>query len=367
MTQIGLIVNPIAGLGGSVGLGGTDGIAEEAVSRGAVPRASERTERALAPLQGLRDRVEFLSCGGRMGDGLLRQMGFATVVVCEPGFASTGEDTARAAREMEARGAELIVFAGGDGTARDVCRAVGGRVPALGVPAGVKIHSPVYASTPAAAGALLELFVRGEAAFYREAEVLDIDEEAYRRGVVEVRLYGYLRVPWQRRFLQGRKSPSPVNEQTAQNNIARDILDSMEPDTFYIIGPGTTTRALMERMGLECTLIGVDLVRNRELVANGLGEQELLRLIGDSPAKIVVTPIGGQGYLFGRGNQQLSPAVLGRVGKEGIIVAATQEKLAGLRGAPLLVDTGSNAADDMLRGYIRITVGYREQTIYPLR
>lgn len=196
---------------------------------------------------------------------------------------------------------DLILFAGGDGTARDVYQAVELASPCVGIPAGVKIHSPVYAKNPRAAGRLALLWLTGKLSMTQEEEVLDIDEEQYRKEHINTRLYGYLRVPKERTLTQNKKAPSPLSDAAAMESIAYEAIRQMEPDTYYIIGAGTTTRGIMEVLGLKNTLIGVDLIRNKELVANDLGGKELLSYIKGKKAKMIVTITGGQGYLFGRG------------------------------------------------------------------
>jgi predicted polyphosphate/ATP-dependent NAD kinase len=273
-------------------------------------------------------------------------------------------------------GVDLLLFAGGDGTARDVYEAVGLEQPALGIPAGVKIHSAVYATSPASAGELARLYLQGRVRSLREAEVMDIDEEAFRQGSLQARLYGYLRVPFRTSLVQSQKVPSS-GEAVALGAIAEDVADKMEPGVLYIIGPGTTTRAIAQELGLEKTLLGVDVVeagpwsedrqrRTARLVATDANEAQLLALLeehGDRGARIVVTPIGGQGYLFGRGNQQISPRVIERVGRQNIIVVSTADKLHALGAQPLLVDSGDRAVDEMLSGYIMVVTGYREQAV----
>jgi predicted polyphosphate/ATP-dependent NAD kinase len=277
---------------------------------------------------------------------------------------TTAEDTQAAAGEMAAAGVDLILFAGGDGTARNVCDAIGETVPVVGVPAGVKIHSAVYAVTPGSAGQVAAGFLEGALTETRAAEVMDIDEDAFREGIVAARLYGYLLVPEERQLLQSVKSGGIQAEKHALRGIAEDLIAGMEDDDgYYLIGPGTTTRSLMERLDLENTLLGVDVIRRGQLVAKDVSEARLLEILGQDRATIVVTVIGGQGHVFGRGNQQLSPRVLRQVGRKNIVIIATKEKLVSLSGRPLLVDTGDDALNRELSGYMRVTTGYREYAV----
>lgn len=365
--RVGLIVNPIAGIGGRVGLKGSDGatIQRRAFELGAVPEASRRAAEALLQLDPIRDQLDLLTCPGEMGQDAAEECGFAPRVI---GSIRTGETTARdtrdAAQEMARLGASLLLFAGGDGTARDICDTIGEQVAVVGIPAGVKIHSAAFGVNPRCAGDLALAYLTGRVGRLRTAEVMDIDEGAVRRGVVAARLTGYLRVPYRSRLLQGLKSASPAGELGAMRLIAGDVLGRMEADCYTILGPGTTTRAIAERLGLPKTLIGVDVVANGKVVAADANEKQLLALIEGRSAMMVVTPIGGQGYLFGRGNQQLSWRVIREVGKEKIMVVSTPSKIASLRGRPLWVDTGDRAVDESLQGYVKIITGYKEQIVY---
>jgi predicted polyphosphate/ATP-dependent NAD kinase len=257
-----------------------------------------------------------------------------------------------------------LLFAGGDGTAGDIYNAIGDGLPVLGIPAGVKIHSAVYATNPASAGDLAVSYLRGKVSNLREAEVMDIDEEAFRQGVVSAKLYGYLRIPFERRLVQGLKAPSSPGEQAAMAAIAADVVSNMEDGWLYIIGPGTTTRAITSRLGLDKTLIGVDVVTAGKMIAADVNESQLLKLVEGRKAKIVVTPIGGQGCIFGRGNQQISPTVIEKVDRDNIIVVSTSGKIHSLGGRPLWVDTGDRKVDEMLSGYIRVVTGYNERIVY---
>ena len=366
MFRLGLVVNPVAGMGGRVGLKGTDGADCLARARemGAVPLASGRAGQALRLLLPAREEFSLLACPGSMGEAAAAEAGlpFETIGL-EVGPETGPEDTKSAARILADFGVDLLLFAGGDGTARDIAGAVGERVLCLGIPAGVKIHSAVFASTPLHAGELVLSLVRGRRTAKRLAEVMDIDEEAFRQGEVRSCLFGYLLVPEDRRRLQGLKAGSSKSEAFLQKAIAADLLEGMEPGALTLIGPGSTTRELKRLLGFEGTLLGVDAVKDGRLVAEDCGEKRLLELIAGEPSgsvRIVVTPIGGQGFLFGRGNQQFSPEVLHLVGPKNIRVAAVPGKIVALGGAPLRLDTGDPRLDRQLSGYTRVVTGYHE-------
>ncbi len=383
--RLGLIINPLAGVGGKVGLKGSDGIeiVRRALERGAERDAPRRAALALARLGRLRERIEIVTCPGEMGADEARACGFAPVVLegvlgapwGETGATlpdgaplTTADDTVAAARAMLDLGVDLLLFVGGDGTARDVCRVVGTRLPCLGVPAGVKIHSAVYATTPASAGELAARFLhdRPAAAGLRESEVMDLDEDAFRSGRVSACLYGYLSVPFERSMVQSAKAGGCAGDAADLAGIAADVVNGMTPGVLYLLGPGTTTRAVAETLGLPKTLLGVDAVRDRRLVASDLAEAEILDLVAADGrgARIVVTVIGGQGHIFGRGNQQLSAVVIRRVGREQVTVVASQTKLLSLRGGPLLVDTGDPELDASFAGYLRVVTQLGRRTMY---
>jgi predicted polyphosphate/ATP-dependent NAD kinase len=365
--KLGLIVNPVAGLGGRVGLKGSDGneIQRRARELGAEPHANDRAIEALRRLHQVED-LQIVAYPGEMGANAARAAGFVPIIIGQiaPG-ATTARDTQRAAQEMHELGVDLLLFAGGDGTARDVYEAVGLEQPALGIPAGVKIHSAVYATHPRSAGELAALFLQGRVEALREAEVMDIDEEAFRQGALSARLYGYLKIPYRSSLVQTQKVPSS-GEAASLAAIAEDVASRMEPEVLYILAPGTTVRAIAEALDIEKTLLGVDVVMERRTIARDVNEAQLLALLDEYPsseARIVVTPIGGQGYLFGRGNQQISPRVIERVGREHIIVVSTPDKLHSLGTHPLLVDTGDRAVDAILSGYLTVVTGYNERAV----
>jgi predicted polyphosphate/ATP-dependent NAD kinase len=236
---------------------------------------------------------------------------------------------------------ELLLFAGGDGTARNILDAVGEKVTVLGIPAGCKIHSGVYALNPRDAGELAAKVAAGSVAATKEAEVMDIDEDLFRKNIVQARLYGYLRIPDDAQLTQCSKSAGNAGEAEEVDAIAEYVAESMEPDVLYIVGTGSTTAAVMKELGLPFTLLGVDLVYNKKLVAADCTEQQILAALEKySRVKLLVTVIGGQGYVFGRGNQQLSAAVLKKIGKDNIIIIAAKSKVMALPARRLYVDTG---------------------------
>jgi predicted polyphosphate/ATP-dependent NAD kinase len=364
--KIGLIVNPVAGMGGSVGLKGTDGedSVRKAIQLGAIPTAPRRAVEALRELSPLRDRIELVTYPYEMGEEECKECGFNPTVTghVERGKTSAA-DTKKAAKDMLSREVDLLLFTGGDGTARDIHEAVGQQLPAIGVPAGVKIHSSVFAINPRAAGQLAIAYIRGEVGL-REAEVMDVDEEAFRQDRVSAKLHGYLKIPHDTQRVQSVKVGSALDEDESMQAIAQEIVENMRDEYLYIIGPGTTAKAVMKALHLRYTLLGVDVVQEKRLIATDANEVRLLKLIEDKKAKIIVSVIGGQGYVFGRGNQQISPKVIRKVGKDNIIIVATESKIAALRGMPLLVDTGDREVDEMLKGYCRIVTGYRRAAVY---
>ena len=365
--RLGILVNPIVGMGGSVALKGTDGSDTVAIAQrlGASPESPRRAVEALKMIRRLKQELDVLAYPQEMGENEAREAGFSpTVIGAIRSGATTSDDTQRAAKEMKERGVDLLLFAGGDGTARDIYQAVGREVTVLGIPTGVKMHSAVFAVTPRNAGMVASMSLEAAAPRLTEGEVMDIDEASFRQGIVTARLYGYLRIPEERRSIQSVKSGGTRTERQVIRGIATEIFRNMEEDCLYVFGPGTTTRDILEELRLDKTLLGVDVVLNRRLVAMDVGAPQLSDLIDEKRAKIVVTVIGGQGYIFGRGNQQLSPEVIKRVGRDNIIVVASKEKLASLQGRPLLVDTGDAGVDAMLGGYVRVITGLEDYVMY---
>jgi predicted polyphosphate/ATP-dependent NAD kinase len=369
MPRLGLIVNPIAGMGGRVGLKGTDGadVLARAHDRGAVPDAPQRADRALGRLERQCPDLSLVTAAGPMGADIAAGHAFAREVlrrVRRGTETTTADDTRAAAAELVRRAVDLILFAGGDGTARDIHDVVGESVPILGVPTGVKMHSGVFASTPETAGEVAASFIAlTPRAPVRQADIVDVDEDAVRAGTISTRIYGAARVPDDRLRVPGPKSTAAPSDEIALEAVCAAVADGLDPRRIYVLGPGTTTRRVMQRLGLPKTLLGVDAVRAGRLLGADLGERELLGLIGDEPVTVVIGVVGGQGALLGRGNQQISPAVLRRVGAENIEVIAGLRKLLELDAAVLHVDTGDPELDQLLCGYRRVHVAPRRTLV----
>lgn len=310
------------------------------------------------------DSLDIYTYPKEMGEDICKAAGLKYTVIGEISSGSTtAQDTIRAAQQLRDKQLDLILFAGGDGTARNIMDAVGTTVPVLGIPTGCKIHSGVYAVNPKTAGMLMGQFAQGRVRETKEAEVMDIDEELFRQGVVQAKLYGYLQIPNETKMVQNLKSGRGFSENASIELMANYVADSWRDDTLYIVGTGSTTAAVMKKLHLPNTLLGVDLVYGHTVISSDCTEKTILDTIKKyDTVKIIVTVIGGQGYIFGRGNQQISAAVIKAVGKENIIVVASQNKMLSLFGQPLYVDTGDEEVNAYLKGYMRVIVGY-ERTV----
>jgi predicted polyphosphate/ATP-dependent NAD kinase len=364
---IGLVVNPVAGIGGPAGLAGSDGadVQSLAAARGSSARAGQRAAVALGALE---PGITVLTAAHAMGEDAVIAAGLDPQIVYVPPAQSTSAaDTTAAVREFVAAGATIVLFAGGDGTARDVATALkdAPATAALGIPAGVKMYSPVFAVSPRAAGGLAAAWLDGRLPL-QPREVLDVDEAALRRARVEPRLYGELRVPYRAGRTQARKAPTPTSEHAATIAAARDAASTLRPGVRYLIGPGGTMAEVARALGVEKTPLGVDVVLDGRIVCQGASEADLLDEIAKGPAQAVVSVIGGQGFLLGRGNQQLSARVVRALGPDPLMVVAPESKLIELQGRPLLVDTGDPATDAALTGFVRVITGPASSSFYPV-
>lgn len=355
--RIGFLVNPIAGMGGPVGLKGTDGLAEEAIAMGARPRAMERARACLDLLSKERDAILFFTASGSMGESCLEECGLDYKVVYSALPVTSSRDTIRTCQAFLDEGVDLILFCGGDGTARDVA-GIAGSAPILAIPAGVKMHSGVFAASPQAAADLVIRFLNGELNL-RDTEIVDVDEELYRAGILQTKLYALAKTPYLPVLVAERKRIySSDQEDEFKDQIALFASEFMRDGSAYIIGAGTTTSRIADILGLEKTLLGVDVVKDGRLMITDASEQDLLELLDrETRVMIIISPIGAQGFILGRGNQQLSAEVIRRVGIDKLIIISTPHKLAEI--PYLLVDTGDEDLDESLAGMRQVVTGYR--------
>jgi predicted polyphosphate/ATP-dependent NAD kinase len=369
MSRIGFLINPIAGMGGRVGLKGTDGVVDKAMELGAQPTAHLKAGETLRELHRLLEQsaasrgLQWVTCSGRMGADALTEAGFTGVETAyEAGEPPTADDTKAAVRRFLTRGVDLILFCGGDGTARDICSVTRQDVPILGIPAGVKMYSGVFGVSTARTAEILIGFLDGRLGA-SEADVLDLDEKKYRQGEWCVRLYYGALTPYEPTYTQSQKML--IEESTdaeVKQEIARHLLEEIEadPDVLFLLGPGSTVRSVGEMLEIDKTLLGIDAVLNARIVGKDLNEHQILELLDHHPRrKLVLSPIGAQGFILGRGNLPLTPEIVRAIGAENIIVVATPAKL--VRTPVLRFDTGDRALDAELgaTGFFPVVIGYR--------
>jgi len=364
--KIGLIVNPIAGMGGSVGLKGTDGeMYKKALELGAKPVTPERAKDVLSHIRN-KDRITLFVAPGKMGERHVERTDMPYKVLGKVGGGTSAEDTKKISEEMVNNGIELLVFVGGDGTARDICDAINSKIPVVAVPGGVKVFSSVFSVSARAAAEMIESFV--ESTDLIEEEVLDIDEDAFREGRLASRLYGYLLVPNVKKLLQGAKEASSISGSSVEwkKEIATYTVEEMDKRILYLLGPGTTLKAIADELGVPKTLLGIDAIFEGKSVGRDLNEKGILALFEKyKERKIILTPIGGNGFILGRGSKQFTPEVIKQVDRENIMVVATMDKINRLDC--LRVDTGDLDLDRLLSGYMEVTVGSKEKMMVEIR
>lgn len=395
MFKLGLIINPIAGVGGSVALKGSDDMVKHALALGAELKANARAQTALAVLLPYQDEIVIYTVNNQMGEKAAKELGFTTKLVYQtPNENTQASDTEHAISALLIEQVDVVLFAGGDGTARNIAKVVAlnteqnyqqnsqqsmlPQVPVLGIPAGCKIHSGVYAITPTAAGRVVELMLTKQLVTLTEGDVMDIDESLFRQGVVKAKRFGEMQIPSELRYVQAVKSGGKESDELVLHDISEDVIDNMadSDESLFVIGSGSTTAFLMNELGLDNTLLGVDLVQNKTLIVNDVTEKQLWQQLilakqAQQSVKLVITLIGGQGHIFGRGNQQLSPRIIRFIieqngGKENITIIATKTKLTALNNKALISDTGDNELDQLLSGFMPITTGYKDQVLYPV-
>ncbi len=359
--RLGLIVNPIAGMGGSVGLHGTDGDTYlQAAALGAVPIAHRRAGRAVRFLADAIPGLPVIAGAGSMGEDTARQAGLLPAVVPIQSDPTTSSDTRAVAARMVEEGVGLIAFAGGDGTARDIVDVVSTEVPVVGIPTGVKMHSAVFGNTPEAAGAMAARYLATpDQVPLTQREVLDAGDEPGR-----VAGFSVASVPFVRDHLQPGKAITAPGDDANLDQLCKKLADRMMPDQIYVLGPGTTVARILDHLDLEGTLAGVDVVRDRRIIAPNVTATALVDLLAPgTPATIYLGVIGGQGFLLGRGNQQISPEAINRVGEENVIILAGEEKLRFLDPPVLRVDTGVETTRPVMLGYRRVHTAPGRSTV----
>jgi predicted polyphosphate/ATP-dependent NAD kinase len=369
--KLGIVVNPLAGLGGPAALKGSDGAntVQTARARGVQSQIANRIEIMWAELMlqltafGLAD-CQIVCAEGDMGSAYFKTHTNQVLLELEIPSTTTASDTQRIAAALEAHGVDVLLFVGGDGTARDVHDAVSATQVVLGLPCGVKMHSGVFANNPKSAGRVLSSMIKGELVSVATAEVRDIDEQAFRDGVVKARHYGELLVPEEIRYMQQVKSGGVEVEAIVIEEIAADVVDKLDSETTYFIGSGSTTARIMNQLGLDNTLLGVDVIRAGEVIIKDAHEQQLFELSRTEACHAVITVIGGQGHIFGRGNQQFSPRVIRAIGRSNFTLIATKTKLENL--VRLHVDTGDAELDEAFDGFIKVTTGYDDAVLCPV-
>jgi predicted polyphosphate/ATP-dependent NAD kinase len=372
-SRIGFLINPIAGMGGRVGLKGTDNVVRAAIELGAHPTSHLKADETLRKLKELLEisggdvGIDWLTCSGRMGAEALRAAGFVDFeVVYKPSGETSDADTKAAVRRLLDLGVELVLFCGGDGTARDIVSVVAQRIPILGIPSGVKMFSGVFGISPARTAEILIAFLEGRLEA-TPVDVLDLDEDKYRQGEWDVRLYYSALTPYESTLTQSAKMLfTEATEAEVKGEIANYLLEEMEasPDELFLLGPGSTVQSIGHALGIDKTLLGVDAVVDGQIVGKDLNERGIMELFERFPRRsLVVSPIGAQGFVLGRGNQQLSPEVIRKIDDRNIIVVATPAKLA--RTPVLRFDTGDAALDAALAntGYVPVVVGYRRRRL----
>jgi len=364
--KFGLLVNPHAGTGGSVALKGSDGVYEQALSLGGRARGEERTQRALRKAGAAVRNCEWFTWGGAMGENSLRTVAIEPHVLGQVTGDTSAADTAAAVKAMVAAGVDLVIFAGGDGTARDVLEHIDPHIPVLGIPAGVKMHSGVFATTPERAGELIRRLLTGGLVQAVERDVRDLDERALREGRLEPGYFGVLKVPLVGGYLQHTKESGRENEALAVEEIVADVVERLALETRpVVLGPGSTLQRIKQALHMDATLLGIDVWQRGAQLGTDVSQDWLDSRL-HAPPIVILSFTRSQGFLLGRGNQQLSPALLAALSTNDLWVVGTRSKLKTLEGRPMLIDTDDPQLDAALCGLIEIITGYEDRLWYRL-
>lgn len=351
--RAGFLVNPVAGCGQFLNLKGSDSLTPSSCPQ------SISMEKAIEFLIEVNDlEVQYFTASGQMGEDAFINSGMDNFTVIEK---YQGECSAVHTREfvseLKKHDVEVLVFFGGDGTARDIHDA-GWELPVIGVPLGTKMYSSVFAISTARAIELFRDFSANRLNEFSMEEVIDLDEEAYSRGIVGVKPHGSLKVPVSESVMSSSKAEYTGN---STEGIAEYVSEFMENDVNYVVGPGSTCKGILEELGLEGSLLGFDLVRNRKLLGTDLSESEIFNLT-TTKTVIIISPIGGQGFLLGRGNKQLSGRVISRVGFQNIMVISSEKKMRSLDCLYVDIDP----IPEVKPAFVRVLFGYGRYRMMPV-
>jgi len=367
VSKIGFVVNPIAGMGGKVGLKGTDGVLKQAIKLGAKPVAPDKaneTIREFISNYSKKDEIQWFICSGKMGADELIKAGLKNMeIVYSPSSKETNsDDTKNACKKFLEKKVDLILFCGGDGTARDIFEIVSTKIPILGIPAGVKMHSGVFGITTNASAKMLHEFVNKRLTI-GDAEIMDLDEVRYRKGEWNIRLFGIAKGIVEPTYIQvGKTTFESVSDDEIKDELSEHVIDEIEQnnDYLFLFGSGGTIDYIAKKIGIKNTLLGIDAVYKKKVIGNDLNEKGILKFLEKySKVKVILSPIGAQGFILGRGNLQLSSKVISKIGLDNIIIISTPAKLAS---TPIIrVDTGDKKLDNMFAGkeFMMVVIGYR--------
>ena len=367
---MGLLVNPDAGLGGRLGLKGSDGQAEIARSRGAQDRSGPRMRAMLDHLITISkenlDGIQWYVSKGRMGTDWISPAISSLEIIHSSSSSTDAKDTSQLVGSMIGSDIDLLVYAGGDGTTRDVVAALSeyGRpeLPIIGVPTGVKMHSGCFASSPKAAAEVLSAWLEGDL-LLSSTEVLDLDEDLYRKGKWVVKLYAEAITPASPRWMQGSKMRVEASgEEEIIQGLADHVRETLIDDRMMIVwGSGGTLRTIGGILGFDLSTLGIDITVGGNIIGSDLNENEILSALKEHQGDVMLllSPMGGQGFLIGRGNLQLSPDVLRIIGVNRVLGIVTPAKMLTLRS--LRIETGDSEMDQRFsdKKYLKVLQGYR--------
>jgi len=367
VSKIGFIVNPIAGMGGKVGLKGTDGVLDKAIGLGAKPIAPDKSEETIKEFLSLcfkKEEIKWFTCSSDMGEKELKKSGIKNIEILysSDNKVTNSEDTKNACKKFLEENVDIILFCGGDGTARDIFEVVSTKIPILGIPSGVKMHSAVFGINTSASAKMLYEFINNSLTI-GDAEIMDLNEELYRKGEWNIRLYGIAKGIVEPTYIQvGKTIYESVSDDQIKDEIAEHIQDEIEEnkDFLFLFGSGGTIDYIASKLGFKNTLLGIDAIYKNKVVGIDLNEEKILKLIGKyQKVKLILSPIGAQGFILGRGNLQLSPKIIKKIGTDNIIVISTPSKI---KATPVIrVDTGDKKLDNLFaeKEFIMVIIGYR--------